>query len=325
MLKLYPPDDRHPTWRVRGTYLRTSVDRATGTTEKAVAQKLLKRWKDDIERGAYTRPEGPTWATAALSYVKNGKDKYFIGRLTEHFGNKLLETFTQNDIDEAASKLYPLGTPSTRNRAVYTPVMAVLNHAGFPCVRNAAGGLQKIRRPKGAQGESRLCWLTPDQADALIAAARMRAMRTGANCDRRFCVLLQFLLYTGLRLGEATSVRAVDLDLDRGFCYVGHTKNGQPRGVHLPPHLADELRRLPPRNNGRMFSQVRSFQLRELADMAGVLIPEGVAYHILRHTFGSWARRYGGLDTSGLVATGAWKSRSAAMVYEHADTTEEAR
>ena len=58
---------------------------------------------------------------------------------------------------------------------------------------------------------------------------------------------------------------------------------------------------------------------------ACVTIPDRVAFHIFRHTYGSWMRRYGGLDTSGLVATGAWKSREAARIYEHVETSEEAR
>ncbi len=36
-------------------------------------------------------------------------------------------------------------------------------------------------------------------------------------------------------------------------------------------------------------------------------------------------RRYAGLDTTGLVETGAWRSRQAAAVYEHAIQSEEAR
>jgi len=35
-------------------------------------------------------------------------------------------------------------------------------------------------------------------------------------------------------------------------------------------------------------------------------------------------RRDGGLDRSGLVGTGAWRSRAAASRYEHLDATEEA-
>lgn len=44
-----------------------------------------------------------------------------------------------------------------------------------------------------------------------------------------------------------------------------------------------------------------------------------------RHTWWAWLRRYAGLDTTGLVATGAWRSRQAAAVYEHAVQSEEAR
>jgi integrase len=58
---------------------------------------------------------------------------------------------------------------------------------------------------------------------------------------------------------------------------------------------------------------------------AGVKIPPRVAFHIFRHTYGAWMRRHGKLDTSGLVGTGAWKSRQAAAVYEHVETSEEAR
>jgi hypothetical protein len=35
-------------------------------------------------------------------------------------------------------------------------------------------------------------------------------------------------------------------------------------------------------------------------------------------------RRVAGLDTSALVATGAWKSEEAARVYEHTEFSEEA-
>jgi integrase len=65
--------------------------------------------------------------------------------------------------------------------------------------------------------------------------------------------------------------------------------------------------------------------LNEIATAAGVEIPDRVAFHIFRHTYGAWMRRDARLDTSGLVGTGAWRSRNAAAVYEHVETTEEAR
>lgn len=314
-LKLSPPDTRHPTYRVRGTYLGVSVDRSTGTREKKVAAQLLSRWKAEIERGAYAKPQDPTFASAALSYMQAGGERAFLAPLIEHLGTRLLHAIKQADIDAAAVELYPNATPATRNRQVYTPISAVLRHAGV-----AIG----LRRPKGAQGTPRTAWLSPEEAFALIAAARALEPRFGALC--------LFLLYTGCRLGEALRVRADNLELQRGFAYVGKTKNGEPRPVHLPPQVVAELANNLPKSNEKisnLFQYSKSGHLYGLlsqaAMSAGVRIPDRVAFHIFRHTYGAWMRRYGGLDTSGLVGTGAWKSRAAASVYEHVDTSEEAR
>jgi integrase len=59
---------------------------------------------------------------------------------------------------------------------------------------------------------------------------------------------------------------------------------------------------------------------------AGVSFPPRQrGFHLFRHTWATWMRRYGGLDTSALLETGAWRSRAAASRYEHLDATEEAR
>ena len=326
-LKLSPPDAKHPTYRVRGTYLGVSIDRATGATDKKVASGVLAKWKAEIERGAYAKPQDPTFASAALSYVHAGGEKTFLGPLADYFGERLLHTIKQADIDAAAVDLYPNATPATRNRQVYTPVSAVLRHAGVTI---------GLRRPKGAQGTPRTAWLSPHEAFALLAAARALEPRFGALC--------MFLLYTGCRLGEALRVRTGDLELQRGFAYVGKTKNGDPRPVHLPPQVVAEIANLSPAPavaravaiayaNATAYATVFGYHksghlyglLAQAAISAGVRIPERVAFHIFRHTYGAWMRRYSGLDTSGLVATGAWKSRQAAAVYEHVDTNEEAR
>ncbi len=336
-LKLHPPDAKHPTWRVRGKYLGTRVDRSTGTREKSVAQKLLARWKEEIERGAYARPEDPTFASAALSYMQAGGEVRFLEPLIQHFGVMLLARISQADIDAAAMTLYPGATAATRNRQVYTPVSAVLQHGGITTGLN---------RPKGAAGQSRLSWLTTEQADALLAAARARiamaelrveaapaqfkgAARAGVRSAQRFAALCAFLLYTGCRLSETLRVRPQDVELQRSFAFVGKTKNGEPRPVHLPPKVVAELASIEfgrervfgfSAKSGRLYRW-----LDEIAMAAGVHIPDRVAFHIFRHTYGAWMRRYGGLDTSGLVGTGAWKSRQAAAVYEHVETTEEAQ
>jgi integrase len=152
---------------------------------------------------------------------------------------------------------------------------------------------------------------------------------TAATTARRFAALSLFLLLTGCRLSEALRVRPQDVELNRSFAFCGKTKNGKPRPVHLPPQLVAELADIE-FGRDRVFGVAgkcgRLYEwLNEIAAAAGIVIPERVAFHLFHHTYGAWMRRYGGLDTSGLVATGAWRSRAGAAVYEHVETTEEAQ
>jgi integrase len=306
-----PKPGRTPYWRVRGTYLGIRVDRSTKTGERKVAFKLLAAWKDDIERGCYARPGDPTFAAAALTYMQAGGERRFVGKLLDRFGERLLASISQADVDAAALAIYPRASAATRNRQVYSPVSAIMKRAGL------AGTL---RRPAGARGQQRLSWLRPEEATRLLGAANGLSARFGALCT--------FLLYTGCRLSEALRLRPADLCLQESLAFVPQTKNGEPRAVHLPPVLIAALAGL---DLGfptvfRLSKCGRLYELLEDASgAAGVDIPDRVAFHLFRHTYGAWMRRYGGLDTAGLVATGAWKDRSAAAVYEHVDVTEEAR
>jgi integrase len=147
-----------------------------------------------------------------------------------------------------------------------------------------------------------------------------------------------FYLYTGCRLSEALRLDWADVDLAASHVLIRETKNGDARPVFLPESAVIALANLPllptkksgePGRKGRVFRFAKSGALYELfrnaAKVAAIEIPERVAFHLFRHSFGAWMRRFAGLDTSGLVATGAWKSREAAAVYEHVETSEEAR
>ena len=65
--------------------------------------------------------------------------------------------------------------------------------------------------------------------------------------------------------------------------------------------------------------------MRAAGARAEVSLPEGTAFHVFRHTYATWMRRFGGLDTKGLLATGAWKDRKSADRYEHVVVSEDAR
>jgi integrase len=296
--------------------VRTSGSKLTEARALLTNARLAKRLKSGngkSSKGLYVGSDAPTFASGMIAYVNAGHDDRFLHPLLEHFKEMPLANINQSAIDDAAVKLYPDALPATRNRQVYSPVSAILKRNGFHT---------PIKRPAGSQGTQRTFWLNEAQAFALLREAKKLHARFGA--------LSVFLLYTGCRLNEALKLEWSAVELERGFAYVGKTKNGQPRAVYLPAPAVSALAAIKPdTGKGKVFRLSKSgFLYNALADAskaAGIEIPDGVAFHVFRHTYGAWMRRHAGLDTSGLVATGAWKSRVAASVYEHTDVSEEAR
>jgi integrase len=313
-LKLVAPrKGKSPNFTIRGTYLGRYVNRSSGAGKRAIAVQVLKKIERAIERGEFSERGEPTFASAAAAYMKAGGERVYLKKLLGHFGEKPLGQIDQSAIDAAATALYPDASPATRNRQVYTPCRAVLRRGGISI---------ELQRPKGSAGKKATAWLWPEQAEAIFAQAE--------KIDTEFAALLIVLCYTGLRLSEALRLTWNDVRLQDGYAYIGDTKNGEPRAVFLPPVSVAALAGICQAGAGdRVFRFAKSGHLYSLlrvaAIKAGVDLPERSAFHIFRHTYATWMRRYGGLDTKGLVATGAWKDRKSADRYEHVVVSEEAR
>ena len=87
-LKLYPPTGKKQTsWRIRGTYLGRHVERSARTGKRAIAAKVLKAIERQIERGEFSEPGEPTFASAAAAYMKAGGERTYLRKLLEHFGD----------------------------------------------------------------------------------------------------------------------------------------------------------------------------------------------------------------------------------------------
>lgn len=349
-LYLRPPrSGKSPNYEIRGTYLGVSVERSAGTPSRSVALRELGKLKTAIERGEWPPAPArasqgePTFLSAAVSYMQQGGERRMIGPLIRHFGEAALP-LSQEAIDQAALALHPNTTAATRNRHVYTPVSAVLRHA-------LGEDAPTVRRPKGAKGKVRTDFLSEADARAVIQAA-----------EPRLAILLQFLLYTGCRLGEALSLTWDDVDLGAGYAYIKHTKNGDPRTVllradlrtvletsrgsggsivtetHQLPRLASE--RAAPRDTVFPFSQgghlkwkLRRATLKACGIDAPARRPKKyktpphrllwMNFHTFSHTWATWMRRYGGLDVQGLVATGRWRDTRSAARYSHVVSREE--
>lgn len=310
-LKLVPPrEGKSPNWTIRGTYLGQHVDRSAGTGKRAVALQALKKIEQDIERGEFSERGEATFASAALAYMQAGGERTYLPRLLEYFGETPLTKINQEALDKAAYALYPKASPATRNRQCYTPCSAILRRGGIRI---------DLSRPEGSQGKKATAWLWPEQAELLFEEAE--------KIDPEFAALLIVLTYTGMRLSEALKLEWQNVRLQDGFAYVPDTKNSEPRAVFLPPVAVAALGNIPASmarpfrfaKGGHLYSLLRVAAIR-----AGVDLPVRSAFHIFRHTYGTWMRRYGGLDTRGLVGTGAWKDPKSAERYAHVVVTEEA-
>jgi hypothetical protein len=228
-LKLSPPrPGKTPYWSVRGSYLGIYVDRSTKAAKRAVAQKMLAKWQAEIEQGTFSIRGEATFLSAAVAYMQAGGDRRPIKKLLDHFGDKPLCQIDQRAIETAALSLFPEHSAATRNREVFTPVSAILKHAGHD---------YKIRRPKGSRGRVIRRWLWPEQAWKIINAAY--------QVDAELGLLCVMLLFGGLRISEQLSMVCDDVRLTESFAFVPDSKNSEPQPVHLTPYMIEKLREHP--------------------------------------------------------------------------------
>jgi integrase len=349
-IDLKPPrQGKTPYYSGRGTYLGVYVDRTTKTADKRQAQQIINGWKRQIESGEYQRPVEVkleaavesaelTFATAALAYLRAGGEATYLAAIIEQTGEHALRDkpcrlIDQTAIDNAAAALYPDAPATTKNRQFYTPVSAVLKRAGFE---------REVKRPKGWRGKKSQSWLQPAQAFELLGHA--------ADIDAEFGLFCLTLLYTGERLSEPLRCELRHLMLDQAMLYVPDTKNGLPRPVHLPPIVINAFRTMPPRperlggrsqddagvpflerdGRKRLFRFHVGGHLRDMLTEAMrrtklSFPPREGGFHLFCHTYGTWMKRFGGLDTDGLVRTGRWKDPSSAARYAHTMTSPEAQ
>lgn len=309
---------------IRGNYLGVAVDQSARTDRRSLAVKILKRIEGEIERGEYrTEIRGnrgePTFVSAAIVYMEAGHQPRYVQALVDYFQDTPLSEIKQAAIDECAIALYPNVSPATRNTCVYTPVSAILHHAGSE---------MRIKRPKGAKGRVLNDWLVPDDAFGIIAAAD--------TFDREFGTLLTFLLYTGSRANAALKLNREDV-LDDGL-WARPDKGQSSNAIRLRAELRDRLVELLASHERRKVFRWRyGGHLQFLLTRAkliylGLRCPavrprrwrpplnrlSWVTFHSWRHTWASWMRRYGGATLDDLADSGNWKDRRSAARYVHA-------
>ena len=224
-LKLVPRP-KSPYWYIRGSIAGRRIEESAETATERSRKARAKREAELYREAVYGRRATATFSQAALSYLEAGGKKRFLAPIIKHFTTTPIAKIDQDVIERCAQKLYPNGSAATRNRQVFTPISAVLKHAGAPII---------LKRPRQPRGRDQ--WLTVEEAERLIVA----------SCPH-LRPLVEFLLLTGARAGEALWLDWRDVDLARRHVTFRDTKNGDDRGVPLHPRLVATLANLPHRD-----------------------------------------------------------------------------
>lgn len=326
-----------PWWYIRGTIRGIRIDESTGLGDRVRAEEVLAlRSAEVVKESVHGRSSVRTFADAALSYMEGGGEGRHLTPILKHFGLRKLSAIGQDEIDEAARKIKPDGSPATRNRHVYTPVSAVLHHAASKkwCERPV------IARPKTPKGRVR--WITTEEAERLIDAAAPHIRP-----------LVIFLICTGARVSEALYLDWRQVDLARSHVMLLNveaggvgTKNGESRGIPLHPRAATALAALPHRTgavfrrdlggklwDGRVKPLGPGYESRDRkgggqikSAWAGMCRRAGIADftpHDCRHTWATW-HYMANRDITALMDLGGWKTPAMVMRYAHANSSHHA-
>lgn len=282
-------------WQIVGTVAGQRIRQSARTADRRLAEEARAELEASLYRGAvYGARAVITWDQAVNSYLdaapRSAAEQARLLRLLDHLTGKRLSDITQATIDRVIqARCRPDAQPATKLREVITPIRAVLAHAA----RRQWCDLPAFEAPKGASGVKRTRWLTPAEADRLVAA-----------CAPHLAPLALFLIGTGARLSEALALEWGDVDLAHGRALLRDTKQGRDRVAEPPPRTVAALAGIKHRE-GRVFRPPakRGKQATHYADTGGLYGGQvasawrgacrraGIADatpHTLRHTWASW-------------------------------------
>ncbi|HET8635503.1 MAG TPA: tyrosine-type recombinase/integrase [Acidobacteriaceae bacterium] len=229
---------RNGVYYIRGTVRGISVYESAKTRDREIAETVrAKREAEVTDESVFGKKATVTFAQAADDYVRaGGKSKYLLDILKDGtetglvplLGKRKLHTLRQADLDKAADKLRPGTSAATRNRCVYTPFIAVWNHAASGARQWAdKRDWERPREPKGTAHKPTVTRSGTKPVSYEYAWQFVRAMSPAPAC------VLTALFYTGMRPIELFSLEAQEVDIEGRWIALPSTKTDEPRGVPI--------------------------------------------------------------------------------------------
>jgi integrase len=283
---------RQPDGKITKVRIEDPTREESKTRAARVAQDL---WDYYQEQAYRPKPKVTTFTDAAITFVEtkqpSKRDREFLARLIEHFGELPVSQLNQTAMAEACTSLYPEGAKaSTLHRAVYAPTIAVLRMAGIGT---------RFEKPKIAKVPLKI----PDDEwfERLLP-----------HCEPQLKALLLFLSLTGRRITEALGA----IYHEDGTATIGRDKVGNSVNVSVPScvrNLLDCKAGVRLFSFGDRHNVYRS--LRRACKLANV--PYYGSHALGRHSFATRLLK-NGYSTKFVAQAGGWAStRMVDTVYGH--------
>jgi integrase len=283
---------RQPDGKITKVRIEDPTREESKTRAARVAQDL---WDYYQEQAYRPKPKVTTFTDAAITFVEtkqpSKRDREFLAKLIEHFGELPISQLDQTAMAEACTSLYPEGAKaSTLHRAVYAPTIAVLRMAGVTT---------RFEKPKIAKVPLKI----PDDEwfEKLLP-----------HCEPQLRALLLFISVTGRRITEALGA----IYNENGTATIGRDKVGNSVNVSVPSRVRNLL---DCKAGVRLFSfgdrhnVYRS--LRRACKRAKV--PYYGSHALGRHSFATRLLREG-YSTKFVAQAGGWAStRMVDTIYGH--------
>jgi integrase len=264
-----------------------TVKRSTKTKSKREAEAIEAKWRSELHQQQFWKTPRPLllsqclkqYLSAAQAKRSHREDKIRAVTLLERIGEVSAYEISTAKLQRYVQDRLESVKPATVNRelALLSVALGYARKMGFE-VPPMPRGL-KMREP-----ETRLRWLTEDEADRLMEAAQSSKAEFLADWIR-------VALDTGMRAGEICSLRWGDLLTDRLTIQAHNAKSGRSRTIPLTPAAQAALRRQPKRSvwvfsqpDGSPVKDVRTAMV-NACKRAGI---EPITPHLLRHTCASW-------------------------------------
>lgn len=296
-------------WHLRGTLAGQRVRESTGLDDRKAAEVYRTRREAELTlRRAWGPAATRTFAEAVVAYIEAGGEARFLGPIVAHFGpDRLVRDIDLDAVNAAARAIYPDAAPATVNRQLITPISAVV------ALHCRTTGQRPPVFPRRPEPTGRLRWLTPKEADRLLAA-----------CDARIAPVVAFLLGTGCRTGEAFALQGQHLHTATREAWIADAKNGRPRMVRYPDRTARLLADLP--TEGAVFRTPKGLPYTTRTGRGGQMqtafnaardaagLGCDVTPHVLRHTWATWFYAQT-RDFGALMDLGGWQKADMANRY----------